>query len=350
MSEISTVDAKGLFRTAVIDVYKERLAPMSFLRSFFPSVESVSKNVSIETVRGFEYIAKDVARGTDGNRNSFGKSTQKIFAPPYFREWFDMTELDLYDKLVGSAMINDEVFAQLISEGADKTAILQDMIERAYELQCSQVLTDGIVTLNNGDNINFNRKADSLVDLGAGNYWTGSSVDPNTVFEAGANFIRQKGKARGAIINCLVGSEALSQFFNNDVVKDRGKIVQYALDLITPAQRDSVGATFHGEVSAGSYRIRLWSYPESYTADDNTETPYLDPKKIIMVPEKPRFKLGFAAVPQLLVEGSLPTKGAYRVEEYIDQRKKSHIIDVQSAGLAIPSAVDQIFTAKVIGG
>lgn len=350
MSEIATVDARGLFRTAVIDVYKERLAPMSFLRSFFPSEESVSKNISIEVVRGFEKIASDVTRGTDGNRNSFGKSSQKIFAPPYYREFFDLTELDLYDKLVGSAQINDEVFAQLVSEGAEKTAILQDMIERAYERQCAQVLQTGIVTLNSGDNIVYNRLADSLVDLGAGNYWTGAAVDPNTVLETACTFVRQKGKSRGAVLNCILGSEALMQFFNNDVVKDRGKIVQYSLDLITPAQRDSVGASFHGEVSVGSYRVRLWSYPESYTNDAGVETSYIDPKNIIILPEKPRFKLGFAAVPQLLVEGSTPTKGAFRVEEYVDQRKKSHIIDVQSAGVAVPSAVDQMFTAKVIGG
>lgn len=348
MSEISTVDARALYRTAVIDVYKEKLSPMNFLRSFFPAQESTSKNVSIEVVRGYEKIAVDVTRGTDGNRNSFGKSTQKIFAPPYYREFFDMTDLDLYDRIAGSGNINDETFAQLADEGAEKTAILQDKIERAYELQCAQVLQTGLVLLASGDNIDFKRKADSMVDLGAGNYWSESTVDPNTSLEVGCRFIREKGKSRGSIINAICGSQALMAFINNDIVKERGKIVQYALDLITPAQRDAQGASFHGEISVGAYRVRLWSYPEVYTNAAGDAVEYIDPKKVILLPEKPRFKMAFAAVPQLLVEGSTPTKGAYRIEEYIDLRKKSHIIDIQSAGVPVPVAVDQIYTVQVL--
>lgn len=321
---------------------------MNFLRSFFPAEESTSKNVSIEVVRGFEKIAVDVTRGTDGNRNSFGKSTQKIFAPPYYREFFDLTELDLYDRLAGSGNINDEVFSQLAGESAEKIAILQDKIERAYELQCAQVLQTGIILLNSGDNIDFKRKADSMVDLGAGNYWSGAAVDPNTSLEVGCKFIREKGKSRGAIVNAICGSEALAAFINNTVVKERGKIVQYALDMITPSQRDSQGASFHGEISVGAYRVRLWSYPEVYTNAAGDDVEYIDPKKVILLPEKPRFKMGFAAVPQLLVEGSAPTKGAYRVEEYIDARKKSHIMDIQSAAVAVPVAVDQIYTMQVL--
>jgi hypothetical protein len=67
--DISVTDARGLFTKMLIDVYQERIKPTAFLRSFFPSETSPTKEVAIEVERGFEKIAVDVFRGTEGNRN-----------------------------------------------------------------------------------------------------------------------------------------------------------------------------------------------------------------------------------------------------------------------------------------
>src|ERR1017187_8822852 len=107
MPSISTTDAKGLFTNTLIDVYKEKIKSTNFLRSFFPTVESPSLEVSIEVQRGFEKTAVDVVRGTDGNRNTFSKTTEKIFIPPFYREYFDATQLQLYDRLYGATEIGD---------------------------------------------------------------------------------------------------------------------------------------------------------------------------------------------------------------------------------------------------
>lgn len=345
---ISAQDARGLFTRMVVDVYIEKILPKSFLRSFFPTVESATKLISIEVQRGFEKVAVDVFRGSEGNRNTFGNSTEKTFLPPFYREYFDATDMDLYERIAGTGSIDMGVFTQFLNSVAERLIMLTAKIDRAYELQCSQVLETGIVTLNNGTNIDFKRKAASKVDLGAGNYWTSGSVDPNVALESGADFIRQVGKSQGAIVNLLMGSEALSAFLSNDIVKDRAKFVQYGLDMVTPAQRDSVGASFHGEVSFGSYRGRLWSYPEFYDNTAGDSTPYLNPKNVIFLPEKPQFKLAYAAVPQLLDESAAPKQGAYLVSEFKDLRNAAHIFDIKSAGIAVPVAVDQVYTAQVV--
>ncbi len=347
---IATVDARPLFTKSLVDVYLERTKPTEFLRSFFPKTESLTKEISIEVERGFKKVAVDVERGTDGNRNSWSKSTEKIFVPPYYREYFEVTELALYDALFGHSEISSEMFAAFVDSAADRLGGLQDKIDRAYEIQCSQVMQTGIVTLNAGVNIDFKRKADSLVDAGAGYYWEDANVDPNTILESGCKFLREVGKSTGAVVNAIFGSEALTKFLANTAVQNRGKIFNYALDIITPAQRDSTGASCHGEVSVGSYRVRIWTYPQVYTNAAGATVDYIDSKTIILLPEVPRFKLSFAAVPQLISDGPVPKKGAYLVEEFIDRRKKSHVIDIQSAGVAIPVAVDQIYTAKVVAG
>jgi len=99
---IAITDARNLFTKKLVAVYLEQPRVFGFLRSFFKTDESDTKEVSIEVQRGTEKEAVDVMRGTEGNRNNMSKSTEKIFVPPYFREYFDATELDLYDRMFGS--------------------------------------------------------------------------------------------------------------------------------------------------------------------------------------------------------------------------------------------------------
>jgi hypothetical protein len=346
---IATSDARSLFTKMLIAVYKERISPKAFFRSFFRVVESATKELSIEVQRGTEKIAVDVERGTEGNRNTFSRSTEKIFVPPYYREYFDKTELDLYDRLFGSTEIDAAVFSQFIDSVADKLRTLQDKIERAYEKQCADVFLLGIVSLKFGINIDFKRKAASLVDKGAGNYWATGTVNPYNDLEASGNFLRQVGKAEGGILNIVMGSTAFADFLNNPFVKDRQKITTIPLDAIAPPQKQSVGAVLHGEISINSYRGRIWTYPEFYDNSGGVSTPYMDPKKVVVLPENTNFVLGFAAVPQLIDEKN-PTikKGAFVIGDYKDERNHKHIQDIRSAGVAIPVAVDQIYTVKVV--
>ncbi len=341
MSNISNTDARPLFTQKLIAAYQQMSTPTAFLRSFFPALESPTKELSIEVQRGFEKVAVDVTRGTEGNRNTWSLSTEKVFVPPYYREYTDITQLAMYDRLFGSYEVGNGVFAQFIAQAATKVKQMQDKIDRAYELQCSQVLQTGIVTLNAGTNIDFKRKAASIVaDLGSGSYWS-DSIDPVTSIETGCNFLRQVGKVEGAVYNMILGSTALTSLLNNTFVQNRGKIYNYALDVITMPQRNSVGASFHGELSVGSYRVRIWTYPQFYdNVTTGVSTPYIDPKTAILLPESPKFVLGFAAVPQLLSTGIQPVQGQYMVGE----RATAHIMDIKSAGVAIPVAVDQIYT------
>lgn len=344
-------DARNIFTKKLIAVYKEKLAATSFLRSFFPSVESLTKEISIEVQRNGEPVAVDVHRYSDGNLNKFSKSTEKIFIPPFFYEYIVANDHRLYDVAIAAVGTDSgaAMLAALASEMADELFMLQQKIERKYELMCSQVLEDGIVQLRADTNIDFKRKAGSLVDLGGGNYWT-SAVDPYEDLAAGANFLRTIGKSGSGIFNGIFGGEALSGLLNNTTFKERNDLKNLSLDAVNPPQRNSEGAAFHGEITIGSYKLRIWTYPQFYDLN-GTSTPYLDEKKVIMLPENPNFKLAFAAIPQLIDGGgNIPQKGAYVVQEFIDQKKTAHEISIKSAGIPVPVAVDQIYTAKVIGG
>lgn len=343
---IQTSDALGLFRKNLIAVYQSKIQPSKFLGSFFKENISDGLEVSIGVERDSEKIAVDVVRGTDGNRNIFSNTTEKIFIPPYYREYFDITNLDFYDRLWKASSISDTAFAQLVYSGARKMEALQAKIDRTYELQRAQILQTGVLLYDQGM-IDFKRKAASLVDPGAGNYFAGASVNPFAMFEAGATFLRTQGKAGGAVINAIMGSQAFTDLMNNAAFKERQNYFSMKLDNVHPPQRDSQGAVLMGSVSAGSYQINIWTYPQYYDLA-GVSTPYIDPKKVIMIPENPDFVMAYAATPQLLEPGQAPETGAFIFTEFTDEKRRTREYHVESAGMPIPVAIDQIYTFKAV--
>lgn len=352
---ISTADIRGLFTKTLIDVYQERPKPTSFLQSFFPVVTSPTKTISIEVERMGEKVAVDVVRGTEGNRNTFSRSTEKIFEPPFFREYFDLTELDLYDRVLGSqGNAQLPMFKALVESGADKLNELLNKIKRAKEIQCSQVLLTGVVTMKQGVSIDFKRKATSIVDLGAGAYLA-NNIDPFVMFSNGADFLRKVGRVGDGTYNAIMGSQALADLLANTKFTARQNYFNMALDaVIAPSgTRTAEGMTFHGTVTAGSYKIQLWAYPQFYDLDNGdgtyTSTPYFDPKSIALVTSMPRFKMAHAAVPMLIGEpGQMPAQGEYVTMEFLDERRAKHVLDIQSAFVALPVAVDTIYTIRAV--
>lgn len=345
---ISVTQLRAEFTKTLIAVYQERLKPTAFLRSFFPTVTAPTKYVSIEVERMGEKIAVDVVRGTEGNRNSFSRSSEKTYLPPIWREYFDATQLDLYDRVLGAqGNAQAPLFAALLNSVADRIGTLQDKIERAKELQCAQVLQTGIVTLQHGDNIDFKRKNTSIVDAGAGNYFA-NNVDPFKMFEAGATFLRQVGRSGDGTFNAILGSTALADLLANTKFLARQNTFNMVLDSVIMPVRNALGMTFHGTITAGAYKVQLWAYPQFYdAAADNASTPYIDPKLVVMLPTMPNFKFAHAAVPQLIGEpGQEPIQGEYVVGDYVDRRLATHIFDIQSAAVPIPVAVDQIYTFR----
>ena len=358
--DISIVQARGIFTQTLIATYSERPKVFGFLRSFFPSVETGTKEISIEVQRGTEKIAVDVMRGTEGNRNSFSRSTQKVFEPPYYKEWFDATDLDFYDMLFGqlsSGQVDAKMFSDWVSKVSEKIGFLQDKIERRYEVQCAQVIEDGIVQLDSVTNIDFKRKAASLINVNvAGDYWNVAGSDPIGDLLTGCDFIRQKGKSQGSTLNLVMGSKALLALIGHADIKENADLKNYGLAVITAPQRNAVGQTLHGTISVGPYMVNLWSYPEFYDNAAGVSTPYLSDNKCTLLPEKPMFKFAFGSVPMIVRDKSnaefagyiTQNASAFVIGNYIDDRSEKHIFDIKSAGIAIPVAIDQMYTLEVL--
>lgn len=350
--------AKAIFTNAYMEKYKELVPAPSFLKSFFTPKVYSTKTVSIEVQRGTERIAVDVIRGTSGTRNTFSLSTEKQFMPPLYNENFDATSLDRYDVLFGAnPTMVPETIGYLAEDVAEKLAALTAKIERAKELQCAQVFETGIVTLKNGDNIDFKRKAASLVDLtGAGGYWTTTTTDIDAQLSAAGNFIRQTGKNASGELNLVMSDAAFALLKKTDWFKNTADYRRAELMSLTMPQKNSTGGVYHGTVSGGSYIVHLWTYNEVYENASGVVTSYMNTKKAFIVPVTgTRFNMVHAGVPAIITDITkvqfnqyiAQQAGETWVNNYIDPMAKAHIFEVLSAPLAVPVTVDMIYTMQV---
>lgn len=357
MANIAIQEAQGQFTKAVMAVYKERVPAPSFLRSFFPSAApSASRLISVFVQRGSEKVAVDVARGSSGNRNQWSRSTEKMFEPLYYRENFDLTSLQFYDRYWGAAKdgsISDAVLATLINSTVENQMELVAKIERAIEVMCAQIFKTGkIVSFNggNGIEVDFKRKAGSIVDPGA--YWGTNTTDPFEQLENGGIFLRQYGKMSGNVINAICGREAINALKKNTIFQDRQKMFSTSWDNVQTVQKTATGAAYHGWIEAGTFIVNLWSYPEYYQDPDNNNamTPYIDEKYVVLLPNNANFHTAFAAPPQVVEPGNAPKVGQFIFSDWISPDKKSHVYEVESCPLPVPVAIDQIYTLKAVAG
>lgn len=351
MPELSAIQARGMYTNMLVDVFREEIEPKFFLLSFFRVVTSRTKYISIEVRRGTERIAVDVMRGSEGNRNRMSLSTLKTFAPPYFHEYFDATQLDIYDRLFGTGSIDDQVFANFLKEVAEKLAELRYMIMRAYELQAAQLLQTGIVTLKHGINIDFKRQAPSLVDLVSTGYWSVSGHDIYKDFGTGGKWMREKGKIGGGRYLSILGTDAYDAMINNSNFREQNDSKNFSLDGVAPAQANAEGGLYHGFIEARGHKYDIWTYDEVY--DDpltGASTPYIKPNYAIIIPPKPRFIRAHAAVPQLFRGMDTPviSEGDFVLGEHFDEKATAHNMDIKSAGVCVPVQVDGIYTMKVL--
>lgn len=351
MPDITISQALGKYTSKIEAVYRERIKPTGYLRSKFPSKVTTTKLVSIMVQRGFEKIAVDAARGTEGSRNKWTLSTQKIFEPLYFRENFDLTQLQLYDNLFSEQNLeNAPMIAALINSIVENQIEQQEKIERAIEVMCAQVLMTGVIQMSSqgtGITIDYRRKAASLVDPGAGQYFA-NNIDPFAQAQADATFLRQSGKTMNMTFDWIMGETAIANLFSNTQFTSRQNLFHMLLDGIVPSEaNETTGAVYHGWISAGPYRVNLWSYPQYY--DDpitGIQTPYIDTKKAVMLPTTPNFFTFFGAVPQVVMPGAKPTIGEFVQTSWLDAPNRAYLYEVESCPIPVPVAIDQMVTRK----
>ena len=339
--------ARNLFTDKIIAVFDDRKPAPTFLRGLFKNTQSPTKYISTEVRRNSEWIATDIARGASANIGQREKSSVKTYLPPLFGQEVVISDLELYDRVIGAQdYSNASVVGALVNSINDELDNQKDGIERAKEKLAADALVTGIVTLSNGDSIDFKRKSGSLVDASS-HTWATQTNDPLDDIAAGCAFIRKTGKSGAFSFDVIMGASAVAAFLSNEKFQKKQDILRFNNGLVSRGTPTG-GAVPLGTINAGAYEVNLWTYPQYYDVN-GTSTPYIDDKKIVIVPVGVNFHFAHAQVPQLLgANGEIPVAKEYSIFEKRDEYNGVHRMKVCSAGVPILTAVDQVYTAKVL--
>lgn len=359
---ISIQDHSALLTKKVVGKFEEMIPVRTGFAGWFPEETTPTLEVDVEVQRDADLIAVDVVRFTEGNKNKSTKLTENKYIPPYFKEDYDFQRDQVYMNTValGVGMDNANVNRVIALNAVKQVTKNRDKVVRAIRKQQADVLQTGIVALSNGDNIDYRRKATSMVNVSVGgNYWSSTSALPITDIRKGLDFLRNIGNSGGSAVNVIMRSSALEGLLACDQVTKQGpyQIQQIQRMNINMPQFDGVsGFAFHGQIAAGDFNVNLWTYNEKYTDSNGATQYYLADNKVVMIPDDFQGKTVFGGLPTMNrttiggVSTAVPgiVEANYLIRNYSDEKTMSSTIELTSAPLVIPFTIDKIYTMQVL--
>jgi hypothetical protein len=292
------------FATGWMVLFKQQRLPSNFLQSFFtmkPGNAYNGKKIELDIQRFGEDVAVAMKAGTEANINDIDLVTTKEFTPPAYGEAVPCDVNDLLERTAGVDPYTDAYngyAAKLINKLNTAFQIIRAMITRSVELQASQILQTGMLTLTdrNSDTVyvlDFKPKATHFPTTGTS--WSSASADPLGDLQSLIDVVRADGQVNAD--QAIFGAVALKNFLANTDVQANLDNRRVNIGEIRPRQ-DRRGATFYGFVWVGAYMVEMWTYPEGYKdPDSGAFTKYIEDDKVIVLSSETRFDYTTARVP-----------------------------------------------------
>lgn len=355
----------GKSTTKMLEVYEQNRRPAMFMSSLFRSPRENfynSESIQMDIQRSEEKVAVAVTSLSAGyNYNKLEVYTNKAFTPPIFKQAFQLNSVDLINRVAGQDPFqNVDYMSNMMKQFGRGMALVEDMINRAVELQVSQVMQTGTATLKDADGnsvftIDYSPKATHFFTVGTA--WDGTNPTIIANLEQLMDVIRDDGK--GAPTYSLWGIDAL-----NAALADAPFLALYNKDSATRADLTRLtsdgtdSAKFRGSVDIGHYPLEIWTFGDKYEdVETGVLTPYMDPAKVMIMVPGARMDLTWGnapiaipasqRIPQLL--SLLParvrragTNGVDMIPNVWTTVDGEHIFGgITSRPLAIPTAIDR---------
>lgn len=347
-----------LKKSGWMQLFSDLRAPSMFLSRFFkirPGNIYNGSKINLDIQRYGEDVAVAIRRMTGPNLNDFGDFTSKEFEPPSYGEAFPLNINDLVNRMAGVdpySAAYEEYASAIVSTMARGFVHIDHKITRAVELQASQILQTGILTLVDKDGntvytLDFKPKATHFPTVATS--WSSGSSTPLDDIKALAEVIRADGKVDPDTL--ILGGTAARNLLKNTDVKAVLDNTRYNVGEINPGASNS-GATRQGRIWVGDYEFTLYTYPETYTnPQTGAVTKYVTADKAIMLSSRTRLDFTAAKVPAALqdprVANLLPgrmtsSEGGFDVTPnvYTTPNGKEIMGELEARPLLIPTQID----------
>lgn len=357
---ISIQEHSALLTSKVIDSFKEQIPVKEGFSGLFPSETTPTLYVDITVRRGTSKAAVDVQRFTEGNKRKLSVTTEKKYLPPYYKLDYDYSKEDVYLSTAAFGTTGSASANKLMRDAALEAVMSnKDEIMRAVRIQQADVLQTGIVKIKNGDNIDYKRKAASMVNVDTlGDYWSLATAKPIDDIQKGLKFLREVGKSGGlSSVNVVMRDEAFSAFMQTTQVKELADFRRIErIDVGMPQFSEATGMAYQGRLAAGDFVVNVWTYNEFYEDASGNIVYYLDRANVVMVSTDFQGKTVYGALPAEVIStvGGVTEMIPGLVEKdfllraYSDRRTLSSTLELTSAPLVVPTTIDKMYTMKVL--
>ena len=330
-----------------------------FLTGFFqttPQDITTSEFVTLDIVRGDEDIAPVL---TDISTGAIVISeevfTNKTIKPPAMalREPFNVW--DLLNRQAGQTEYEDPSFqAVLAAKVANSWRTMSDMMKRTIELQASQILQTGIVTLPDSAGtarytLDYKPKSSHFPTVGTA--WSNVAADVIGDLESLADQIRDDGLVDPVMV--IMGATAFKNFLaTNQAAKYFNKEV-LNIAALDPRLTNN-GGKFQGFVEVGNYRFDIWTYNGQYKNAAGSKVKFVAADKVVMLSNMDDldFRKVFGGIPVVVdslveVRQFLPSRvtvpGAFdfKPRVFTDEAAETTYSEIKSRPLLIPVSIDR---------
>lgn len=296
----------GSVTKRMLEFYNQMAEPTLFLSGMFqarPENVHTSEEVEIDIIRSDEDVAIVVQDLSTGYRmNSADLYTNKAFKPPIHKEAIPINSFDLIKRMPGDTPFESPDFrANLILRMFQGMTKVERKIRRAIELQASQVLQTGVVTLTDSNGVplytlSFDPKGTHFPV--AGTPWNVGGADPAADIKSLSEIVRNDGLSNPDQL--IMGCDAFEAFIQNDDIQKRYDNRRIDLGTISPMQMRGQGGIFRGIAEIGNYRYDIWTYGGRYKdPQTGNKLQFLDPAKVIVRDSTARMDATFGAIPNI---------------------------------------------------
>jgi len=289
----------------MIRMYLQQAQTQLFLSSKFqapPENFYKSEYVGIDIERSDEDIAIAIQDMSAGYRDNSGDIyTNKRFKAPVFKEKLALNAFDLMNRVPGKHTYEDPEFqATAIAQSYKGFRKIENKIRRAIELQASQILQTGTVSLTNaaGDvlyTIDYKPKATHFPTAGTAWNAVGATITDDILALAEVN--RDDGlmdsdeilMGQGSYEVAIQDTTFLARFDNRRV--SNGSLTEF-----TPRND---GSYYRGRITIGNYGFDVFTYNGRYKDPaTGAKIKYLADDKVVVRSSMGRLDATFGAIPK----------------------------------------------------
>lgn len=332
---------------SMLAALEEMDKPKTFLRdTSFKNVKYFeTENVDIDIVMGKRRVAVYVSPSAQAHVSDRAGYTTNTYKAPYIKEMRIIKPIDALQRNAGEniyAAMSPEARARKIL--ADDLVDMNDMITRAEEIQASQALFSGAVTVNNGDTINFGVKATHMLTLASTAKWDDGSFSLTKLLaqlRAWQTVIRQDSGLSADLV--ILGKDAATKFLGYveaattnpqplGLIMDRGRIA--------PLPVDAKGVSIIGYLT--EIGCTICTYDELYW-DGSADQPVIPAKKVCMLSTQARMDRLYGVIQHM--------DGLYAVDRFatswVSNNPSVRNVEMDSAPLLVPHQINGFLTATV---